>query len=127
MDESALVSTSQKSTIDKREVENYLNKTVTKFVNKCDWKISDEFGKKLVEQVNLELSDSCPSTEGFKFVVEVVLQEQFGQGSLVGAMCHWDNTRDSYVTVTMDTDKLCLSLAVFFVAIEEDEESSDEE
>jgi len=127
MAESELVTSTQKSTIDKKEVENYLNKTVNKFINKCDLKISDETGKKLVEQVNLELSDSCPSTEGFKFVVEVVLQEQFGQGSLVGAMCHWDNNRDSYVTITMETDKLCLSLAVFFVAIEEDEESSDEE
>ena len=62
------------------------------------------------------------SADGFKFVVHATVQEQWGQGSLVGAKCEWDNTRDKVVSVTHNTEKVNVCLVVFFVHIEEEEE-----
>lgn len=115
------------ATVNREEVEKYLTTTVNSHLSKEDSKLNEDVGKRLVEKVNLELSSACPSTEGFRFVVQTVVQEQWGQGSLVGARCLWDNSRDLVVSVARDTDKISLTLSVFFVANEEEEESDQEE
>ena len=81
-----------------------------------------QVGTQLVELVNTGLPASCPSADGFKFIVHATVQEQWGQGSLVGAKCEWDNTRDKVVSVTHNTEKVNVCLVVFFVHIEEEEE-----
>jgi len=115
------------ASVNRREVEKYLTAAVNSHLSKIENKLNEEVGKSLVEKVNLELSAACPSTEGFRFVVQTVVQEQWGQGSLVGARCLWDNSRDLVVSVARDTDKISLTLSVFFVANEEEEESDLEE
>jgi len=119
--------TKGQNTVDRGEVEKYLTKTINCFIKKINSKVNEDLGKKLVEQVNVELSSACPSTEGFRFVVQAVVQEQWGQGSLVGARCLWDNSRDLVVSVNKDTDKVSLTLSVFFVANEEDNSDTEEE
>ena len=46
--------------------------------------------------------------QGYKYVVHATMQEQWGQGSLVGGRCHWDQTTDSVVSVCLDTDTCSL-------------------
>ena len=51
-------------------------------------------------------------------------QEQWGQGSLVGGRCEWDTARDQVVTTSTDTDKINVSLQVFFVNTQDAEDKS---
>jgi hypothetical protein len=55
-----------------------------------------------------------------------VVQEQWGQGSLVGARCLWDNSRDLVVSVNKDTDKVSLTLSAFFVANEDNSDTEED-
>ena len=114
--------------LNRQEVEKYLLATTSKLtgVGKeyTDNTLS-QVGTKLVEVINSGLSAACPSTEGFKFVVHATVQEQWGQGSLMGAKCEWDTARDKVVSVTHNTDKINVCLVVFFVHIEEEEEEEE--
>ena len=51
-------------------------------------------------------------------------QEQWGQGSLVGGRCEWDTARDQVVSTSTDTDKINVSLQVFFVNTQDAEDTS---
>jgi len=77
--------------------------------------------------VNSSLQQHCPSTEGFKFVVQAVVQEQWGQGGVVGARCQWDQARDLVVSVRQDTSKLDICLIVFFVQPQDESDEEGEE
>jgi len=118
--------------VEKSEVEQFLKASIAKategIIGGSPGLATQLIGKvssTLVECVNTELSQACPSTEGFKFVVQAVVLEQWGQGALVGGKCLWDESRDTVVSVQQDTDKLDITLMVFF--IQPDEEESDAE
>ena len=119
------------SSLNKKDVENFLHTTnsklITEFPKEMTSSSLNHVGTKVVEMVNANLTNACPSTEGFKFVVHATVQEQWGQGSLMGAQCEWDNTRDQVVSINHKTDKVSVCLVVFFVHIDEEEEESDEE
>ena len=116
--------------MNKREVEKFLlastSKVVAGMAKECTSNNLSQVGTQVVEMVNSNLSTVCPSTEGFKFVVHATVQEQWGQGSLVGAKCEWDNTRDQVASVTHITDKLNVCVVVFFVHIEEESDSEED-
>eukprot|EP00090_Calanus_glacialis_P014458 TRINITY_DN23246_c0_g1_i2.p1 TRINITY_DN23246_c0_g1~~TRINITY_DN23246_c0_g1_i2.p1 ORF type:complete len:122 (-),score=67.07 TRINITY_DN23246_c0_g1_i2:136-501(-) len=114
------------SVLNQQEVEKFLMATTSKVMAKgkeFTTSTLSQVGTQLVELVNTGLPGSCPSADGFKFIVHATVQEQWGQGSLVGAKCEWDNTRDKVVSVTHNTEKVNVCLVVFFVHIEEEEES----
>jgi len=116
--------------LNRQEVEKFLLTTTKVAMTEMPKEVTssnlNQLGTKLVEVVNSNLSNTCPSTEGFKFVVHATVQEQWGQGSLVGAKCEWDNTRDQVVSVDHKTDKVSVCLVVFFVHIEEESDSDDD-
>ena len=56
-------------------------------------------------------------------MVHATVQEQWGQGSLIGAKCEWDVKRDTVVSVTHNTDKINVCLVVFFIHIDDVEDS----
>lgn len=127
------ISRTQDSLISKSEVENFLRSSIKevlsregseKGVSQSSSKHLSSLSSFLVERVNSSLAQACPSIEGFKFVVQAVVQEQWGQGGLVGARCQWDNRRDTVVSVQQETEKLDVCVIVFFVHTEEE---SDEE
>jgi len=119
--------------IERTEVEQFLKTAITKVTNGIGGSpglATQHIGKvssRLVESVNAELSQACPSTDGFKFVVQAVVLEQWGQGAFVGGKCLWDEIRDTVVSVQQDTDKLDITLIVFFIQPGEEESESEEE
>jgi len=117
---------SSNDSINRQEVEKFLFSTTSKVIKETTSTLS-QVGTQLVELVNKNLADSCPSADGFKFVVHATVQEQWGQGSLVGAKCEWDCTRDQVVTINHETDKVNVSLGVFFVNIEQEDDSDSED
>ena len=117
--------------LNRQEVEKFLITTTREVMAEMPKDVTsttlNQLGTKLVEVVNSTLSNTCPTTEGFKFVVHATVQEQWGQGSLVGAKCEWDTTRDQVVSVDHKTDKVSVCLVVFFVHIEEEDSDSDDD
>lgn len=105
----------------KVEVEKYLCDSIDKALKNFDGKVTTQFGEKLTEQINSGLPCNCPSAEGFRFCVWVALCEEWGQGITQGARCLWDTGRDYMVRVEKNTEKVHLSLVVFFVADTEEE------
>ena len=114
--------------INMQEVEQFLQATTSQVIS-LEYTTSTLFkvGNKLVELVNIGLSHNCPSADGFKFVVHATVQEQWGQGCLLGASCKWDWVRDKVISISHNTDKISVCLVVFFVKLEgqvEDGESA---
>ena len=108
--------------IDTKEVEIFLENTAKSLVANSS---VTSIGSKLVELVNSGMSVSCPSAEGYKFVVHATVQEEWGQGSLVGAKCEWDNKNDKVISITHNTDRINICIVVFFVHIEDEVDSDD--
>lgn len=109
--------------IDHKSVENYLNTAVKKFTDRrTSSRNTSLIGSQLVEEINKNLLEKCPSVDNFKFIVHATVQEQWGQGSLIGAKCTWDTSRDTVVSVNYDTQKHNVSLQIFFVSINDEED-----
>jgi len=117
----------EETVIDRKSVENYLNTTVKKFTDRrTSSRNTSLIGSQLVEEINKNLPENCPSVENFKFIVHATVQEQWGQGSLIGAKCTWDLSRDTVVNVNYDTQRHNVSLQVFFVYINDDEDEDED-
>lgn len=51
--------------------------------------------------------------ERYKFVVQVVIGEQRGEGVRMGARCFWDDNTDSYAQEVFQNDHLFCVAAAF--------------
>ena len=63
----------------------------------------------------------------FDHLICIDIQDNYGQGSLVGGKCEWDVNTDDTVSATLDLEKVSLVVVVFFVAIDDSSESEEEE
>lgn len=122
--------------VDQKEVKDCILSVVKKVVaDHCkqikteSGDVGEKFCLQLVSdvssQLNSEVGNNCPSTEGYKYVVHVTLQERWGQGSLVGGRALWDKANDTVVSQNYDTEQLSLVSSVYFLKMK-DEDTEDE-
>ena len=65
----------EETVIDRKSVENYLNTTVKKFTDRrTSSRNTSLIGSQLVEEINKNLPENCPSVENFKFIVHATVQ-----------------------------------------------------
>ena len=65
----------EENVIDRKSVENYLNTTVKKFTDRrTSSRNTSLIGSQLVEEINKNLPENCPSVENFKFIVHATVQ-----------------------------------------------------
>ena len=56
----------------------------------------------------------------------IVIQDNYGQGSLLGGKCEWDVDKDDFVRAALELEKISLVVVVFFVSIDDSESEEDE-
>ena len=78
----------------------------------------------------LQVRGPCHSSgeirEGGKLYLAVLfidIQDNYGQGSLMGGKCEWDVNTDDFVRAALDLEKISLVVVVFFLAIDDSCES----
>ena len=54
------------------------------------------------------------------------IQDNYGQGSLTGGKCEWDDARDDFVRAALDLEKISLVVVVFFVSIDDSSDSEED-
>ena len=60
--------------LDKPNVEKYLNSAIKSVIEKHKSCTTSVISSKLVEIINSQLADKCPSVENYKYVVHAIVQ-----------------------------------------------------
>ena len=60
--------------LDKLNIEKYLNSTIKSVIEKHKTATTSVISSKLVEIINSQLPDKCPSVENFKYIVHAIVQ-----------------------------------------------------
>ena len=78
----------------------------------CLWKRWQDFRtvRQSIDRTHWSLSDWYIS-----------VQDNYGQGSLLGGQCQWDPSTDDFVKANLQLQKLSLGAVVFFVSIDDEE------
>lgn len=67
--------------------------------------------REIADEIKVKLREMEPKLDRYKFVVQVVIGEQRGEGVKMGTRCFWDQATDGYATETFSNE------SIFAVAI----------
>eukprot|EP00658_Telonema_sp_P-2_P011819 TRINITY_DN14529_c0_g1_i17.p2 TRINITY_DN14529_c0_g1~~TRINITY_DN14529_c0_g1_i17.p2 ORF type:complete len:104 (+),score=22.33 TRINITY_DN14529_c0_g1_i17:251-562(+) len=90
------------------EVREVMERTITAALNGVSYNPEDqivELNKKLADQIKNRIKEELQLPR-YKFIVQVVIAEQKGQGIKLGCRSFWDTETDNYAEVSYSNDSL---------------------